>query len=400
MGKNVKILLIGYNLELFTEGYSRLFLRFGEVLLRELKLLRFKADGTLLNINNHKLSASKVFRYIAPYLSGLNVIDFRSPSKPNLAIGTQILYSLLNAHNSQYDLTLINGNVPFKLLTLIRFLIARKSCKGNKVLVFLYGLRRHLQELLRRVSELKLVLLRNCEIFVFNPYISEEYYSLNLKLVRVFPPPLDPIFVERIDKFIPKARFRRDGMAVFRVMGRAREFSTLLMLIKAFKDFSRKLDKPNSAYLVIDQFHEDADKTFCKQYKENIKICLDNPFKADVDPLIIVWKTMLNYVNSSYIILPFIVEQFVQPSLTLLESLALGTPVVGTPTVLRFFPYRDLTFQIDPLDVKSTAKTFEELYELYMHNPREYHRLSEKAVATMRSLYEEAVNAVAKTLKE
>jgi len=381
----MKGLFLSFASEIFTEGYARLFLRFSDIVARHAK---GDLSGYLVNVNRRfKVSIGEVIHDLAPHLRSLKIVNVDYTQ-------LQYIFSFLGEIIRRFDIIIIGWTPHPEVLSLTRSLarILKKS-SAEKTILLAFS-RNYLVRLIRAFTLLE----PGVSITVLNPFIAEEIRGI--KLLKVYPPPLDPSIHELMEiKSLYKFKDISETV-VFRIMGRYRGASGLSSIIKAFESLRyKRIDVSLNAKLIIDQFLEEVDRDFLVQ-RNGIELHLGNPLKENTKPLRIVWETILKYISSTYTILPFVVEQFVQPPLTLLESLALGTPVIATSTVLRFFPYRDLTFQINTLDVKSTAKIFDELYELYMYNRWEYHKLSEKAVATMRSLYEETVSTIARVLKE
>jgi len=380
-------LFLSFATEIFTEGYARLFLRFGEIVARHIEE---DLSGYLVNVNRgFKVFTGEVIHDLAPHLTSLKIVNVDYAH-------LQYIFGFLSEIVRKFDIIVVGWTPHPEVLSLTRSLVRLLRRGSAEKTILIAFSRNYLIRLIRTFTSLE----RGISLTILNPFISKTIRGI--KLLKVHPPPLDPLIYEIMDCKI-KPLHELKGVSetvVFRVMGRYRGVSGLSSIIKAFESLRyKRIDASLNAKLIIDQFLEEVDRDFLVQ-RNGIELHLGNPLKENIKPLRVFWETILKYISSTYTILPFVVEQFVQPPLTLLESLALGTPVIATPTVLRFFPYRDLTFQINTLDVKSTAKIFEELYELYMYNYREYHKLSEKAVATMRSLYEETVSTVARVLKE
>jgi len=392
----MRLMIIGHNLEMFTEGYSRVFLRFCETVAHNVNL----DEALVININRYNIPLLTVLKSLAPKLVNVSrIIEFKDLNIMSIAINHIIEFMYTNSLRPEI---IFFG--PFRshlhielLLRVLKERFIRKNY-SMKMVTIINSLK-HLREFLSATRTLRIGLLNEAKIYVLNPFVDADYR--NVRFVRTYPPPVDPTFTEIIGLTMP--RLADMSKTIFRFMGRIRlrDESTLILVLQAFRLFTKMLGDHAEVELVIDAFREDVSEPLIMQ-SSKVKVVVDNPLihvKRGSKPLKVVWSTFKKYMKSSYVLLPYRVEQFIHPPLTLLEALALGVPVLASDLVTKWFPHKDFVIKINSnYSVEELAKILKHLYDVYGNS--QYYQLSVRAIERLNAMFRETVEAIKRILRE
>ncbi|MEM0080143.1 MAG: hypothetical protein QW118_07990 [Nitrososphaerota archaeon] len=230
--------------------------------------------------------------------------------------------------------------------------------------------------------------------FVVNPYWNGEMASATF--IKMLYPPIDPILLNLCDKY-REAQFSEESLVTFRIMGRFDKSRGITSAIHAFKRF--KVRNPHAkAKLIVDTFLEGSKGSRHLRIGESIEIIITDPYIEKRSPANLIKEVLRKYAQSHYIVLPYRYRQFVEPPLTLMEALAMGSYVVITP-LLKPFVNEKLVYVVNnesrSLEI-SLAEAFEYLYEIY--GSKEYKLVREKARNYMKEVYENVKKSFQKVL--
>jgi glycosyltransferase involved in cell wall biosynthesis len=206
---------------------------------------------------------------------------------------------------------------------------------------------------------------RYANVIILNPYI--EAFSYKLSFVKVYPP-VNPLFFKIGSKALKERATTSE--VIFRFMGRLHKSRGYREAIIAFKRFKTR-NLSAKARLVIDSFRDDVEL-------DNVKTIRIGDFVNLVlwNHLSLVKRSMLSasgvlrevaekYAQSSYVVLPYISRQFIEPPLTLMEALASGGFVIAS-NIIAPYVSRDVVFKVNRENIiEELAKAFEYLYEIY-----------------------------------
>jgi len=184
-------------------------------------------------------------------------------------------------------------------------------------------------------------------------------------------PPVNPLFFKVGSKALKEKAVTSE--VIFRFMGRLHKSRGYREVAIAFKRF--KMRYPSAkVMLIIDSFSENAELSSAKSMKVDnfVDLVLWNPLLIVRRNLMtageVLKKVAYKYAQSSYIILPYISHQFVEPPLSLLKALASGGFVI-TSDIITPYVGEDVVFEVKRENiVEELVKAFEYLYEIYDSN--------------------------------
>ncbi|MEM4005823.1 MAG: hypothetical protein QXM43_09380, partial [Desulfurococcaceae archaeon] len=230
--------------------------------------------------------------------------------------------------------------------------------------------------------------------FVLNPYWSGEVAGATF--IKMLYPPIDPILLSLRDECC-RTQVSDEDLITFRLMGRFDKSRGIMSTIHAFKRF--KARNPHAkAKLIVDTFLEGSKGSRHLRMGENIEVIITDPFIEKRSPANLIEEALRKYAQSCYIVLPYRYRQFVEPPLTLMEALAMGSYVVITP-LLKPFVNEKLVYVVDNENRSletSLAEAFEYLYEIY--GSKEYKLMREKASNYMEEVYKNVKKSFQKVL--
>jgi glycosyltransferase involved in cell wall biosynthesis len=339
------MLVLGLQLENFLEGYARITMSFAELI----STLRRFDNVVLVNVNRYDIPLLKIVKEINPKLSMkiLQAFDIRHYPYLSTALG-MLIAKIINV-----DVTLIDGRLWVTLLLNLR----------GKNIVVIYS-RNYFTEVLRHVKGED----RLKNVVILNPYINYEHGPI--KSVKTYPP-LHEIFFQLGCKAVKERPYNEE--VIFRIMGRLHPSRGYREAVIAFKRF--KIANPSvKARLVIDSFSEDAFTNKVKIIRpcSDVDVAMWNPLlgvrSGLISPVDILNEVAKKYAQSSYVLLPYVRSQFIEPPLTLLEALAAGSFVVVSDLISPFVD-SNVVYKVrrDNI-VKDLIKAFEYLYEIYDSN--------------------------------
>jgi glycosyltransferase involved in cell wall biosynthesis len=345
--------VLGYHIESFLEGYASICLNnllLHSSYLRQIYLLNVNGFGAdLTRIVSSLVEEENVF--ITGKKPLVKVVEFRERRALSLlqTITEEILGKILN------ESTILVCWRSQPILTSLLY-------KSRKLIIPIYS-RNYLERWLNVLKS-----FRYANVIILNPYI--EAFSYKLSFVKVYPP-VNPLFFKVGSKALKERAVTNE--VVFRFMGRLHGSRGYREAVIAFKRF--KTRNPSAkARLVIDSFRDDVEL-------DNIKTIRIGDF-ADLvlwNPLSLVKRGMLSasgvlrevaekYAQSSYVVLPYISHQFIEPPLTLIETLASGGFVIASNIIAPYVD-RDIVFKVNRENIiEELAKAFEYLYEIYDSN--------------------------------
>jgi glycosyltransferase involved in cell wall biosynthesis len=210
--------------------------------------------------------------------------------------------------------------------------------------------------------------ISNTNIIILNPYI--EAYSHRLLFMKVYPP-INPLFFKAGSKALKERTVTNE--VVFRFMGRLHKSRGYKEAVIAFKRF--KMRNPSAkARLIIDSFsdHAELDNVKTIRIGDFVNLMLWNPLSLVKRNVLsageVLREVAEKYVQSSYVVMPYISYQFIEPPLTLLEALAAGSFVIVSSIIAPYVD-RDIVFKVDQKNIiEELVKAFEHLYEIYDSN--------------------------------
>jgi len=343
------MLVLGYHIENFLEGYASICLNnllLYSSYLRQIYLLNVNGFGADLTRIVSSLVEENVFTTGKKSL--VKVVEFRERKALSLlqTITEEILGKILSEN------PILVCWRPQPILTSLLY-------NSRKLIIPIYS-RNYLKRWLKILKG-----SRYDNVIILNPYTGT--ISQKLLFLKVYPPVNLQFF--KVGSRVLKKRAVTNEV-IFRFMGRLHESRGYREAVIAFKRF--KMRYPSArARLVIDSFSEDAELNSIKFMKigDFVDMVLWNP-------LLIVRRNLMTagevlervankYAQSSYIILPYILHQFIEPPLTLLEALASGGFVIASDIIT---PYvgEDIVFKVKQGNiVEELVKAFEYLYEIY-----------------------------------
>jgi glycosyltransferase involved in cell wall biosynthesis len=350
------MLVLGYHVENFLEGYASICLNnllLYSSYLPQIYLLNANGFGAdLTRIVSSLVEDENVFTTGKKPL--VKVVEVRERKALSLfqTITEEILGKILN------ESTILVCWRPQPILTFLLY-------KSRKLIIPTYSCN-YLERWLNILKSFRYI--NNTNVIILNPYI--EALSYKLSFVKVYPP-VNPLFFKVGSKALKEKAVTNE--VVFRFLGRLHGSRGYREAVIAFKRF--KTRNPSAkARLVIDSFRDDVEL-------DNVKTIRIGDFANLVlwNPLSLVKRSMLSasgvlreiaekYAQSSYVVLPYISHQFVEPPLTLMETLASGGFVIAS-NIIAPYADRDIVFKINRENIiEELAKAFEHLYEIYDSN--------------------------------
>jgi len=346
------MLVLGFHLENFLEGYARIVLNYVGTLLN-----RFD-HVTILNINDYKINVLDLILSLYRGLvtnKYLQIIDlygakYLSP--------LQIFIEEFLGVFFDKDAIVFIGWRPYLPLSL---LLNRRA----KVLIIPAYSRNYFKSLLKC---LKILSGTNTTAVILNPYLSS---NLGRHIFLKQYPPINPLFFEMSHHMLnERSRFPE---VVYRLMGRLRPSRGYREAIIAFKRF-KSANPSAKARLIIDSFSEDPSIKGVKvvRLRDDADAVLWNPLRCVktglISPAHVLDEIAKEYAQSSYVLLPYTWHQFVEPPITLLEALATGSFVVASDIVASFVDNKVIYEVKRENIIEDLAKTFGYLYEIYDSN--------------------------------
>jgi glycosyltransferase involved in cell wall biosynthesis len=344
------MLVLGYHIENFLEGYA-------SICLNNLLLYSsYLSQIYLLNVNGFGVDLARVISSLVEdenvLVTGnkplVKVVEFRERKALSLLqiIAEEMLGKVLN------ESTILVCWRPQLILTFLLY-------SSRKLVIPIYS-HNYLKLWLNILKSFKYT-----NAIILNPYI--EAFSHRLSFKKVYPP-VNPLFFKVGSRALKEKTVTNE--VVFRVMGRLHKSRGYREAAIAFKRF--KMRHPSAKVrLIIDSFSENAELSSAKSMKigDLVDLVLWNPLLVVRRNLMtagkVLKKVAYKYAQSSYIVLPYISRQFIEPPLALLEALASGGFVIASDIVTPYVS-EDCRFEVKRENiVEELVKAFEYLYEIY-----------------------------------
>ena len=343
--------MLGYHLENFLEGYARIVLNYTCILLKKFR------HATILNDNGYGINLPDILLTLCKSFIGeeyLRFIDIREVKQISLL---QVYLEELLGKLLSEDVIFVGWRPNVHISILLN--------KRAKALIIPTYSRNYTKSLLK---SLRLIKNMNTPIIVLNPYISCKLDSFTFLKQH---PPINSLFFE-VGHYVIERRFVSDGV-VYRFMGRLHPFRGYKEAVIAFKKFKSRCPSTKTK-LVIDSFSEDIRDEEVRKIRicDDVYIILWNPLyiikKGLASTAKILDEIVKKYATSSYILLPYMSWQFIEPPLVLLEALATGSFVV-TSDLMKPFINDEVTYSVSREKiVEDLVKAYEYLYEIYDSN--------------------------------
>jgi len=348
------MLVLGYHIENFLEGYASICLN---------NLLLYSSyipQIYLLNVNGFGVDLARVISSLVEdenvFVTGkkplVKVVEFRERKALSLLqiIAEEMLGKVLN------ESTIL---VCWRPQTILTFLLY----SSRKLVIPMYS-----HNYLKLWLSILKKFYKYTDAIILNPYI--EAFSHRLSFMKVHPP-VNPLFFKVGSRALKEKVVTNE--VVFRFMGRLHKSRGYREVAIAFKRF--KMRHPSAKVrLIIDSFSENAELSSVKYMKigDLADLVLWNPLLVVKRNLMtageVLKKIAYKYAQSSYIVLPYTLRQFIEPPLSLLEALASGGFVIASNIIT---PYvgEDVVFEVKRENiVEELVKAFEYLYEIYDSN--------------------------------
>lgn len=339
------MLVLGFHLEKFQEGYAKITLCFADIISKWMQT----EPVVIVNANSTNLSLERIIKSLYPDLARrfIRIYDIheRAPIMP--VILEESIASLIS------DKFIIIGWRPCLWLSLL----LNKHRNDIICLVFSRNIFSGIIRYICRIPRMK-------SLIVLNPFSTSRVG--NIKFIKVYPPVHEKFF-EVGNKTLRK-KPQQDSV-LFKLMGRFHPSRGIAEALRAFKKF--KLRRPDAkAKLVIDAFSEYKDKSYVKSIDDGVEVHMWDPLNhvrnGSLSPEEIINIVMNKYVESSYIMLPYTFRQFIEPPLTLLEALATGSFLVTTDLLKPFIESKDAALIVSSKKiVEELVNAFEYLYDIY-----------------------------------
>ena len=370
------ILVICYHCNNFLEGYARILLRY-----LQLYALAGKNSECLFINTPSPLSPYTTREVLESLTTQLEYVVLEASSLSYLSLMTHLRFRAVKPTLTIY------GWLAHPEYVITSTTTAHKS--SVTYLLIAYS-----REYFHKLLMVFRIWGKRGRVFVVNPYWSGRMASVTF--IKMLYPPIDPILLNLCDKYA-EARFSEEGLVTFRVMGRFDKSRGITSAIHAFKRF--KVRNPHAkAKLIVDTFLEGSKGSCHLRIGENVEVIVTDPYIKKGSPVNSIEEVLRKYAQSCYIVLPYRYRQFVEPPLTLMEALAMGSYVVTTP-LLKPFVNEKLVYVVDnesrSLEI-SLAEAFEYLYEIY--GSKEYRLVREKARNYMREVYKNVKKSFQKVL--
>jgi glycosyltransferase involved in cell wall biosynthesis len=347
------MLVLGYHIENFLEGYASICLN--NLLLYSSYLPQIH----LLNVNGFGVDLIRIVSSLVEDGNALTtdkkplvkVVEFRERKALSLlqTIAEEILGKILSEN------PILVCWRPQPILTFLLY-------SSRKLVIPIYS-RNYLKRWLNILKS-----FRYTNVTILNPYI--EAFSHRLSFMKVYPP-VNPLFFKVGSKALKERAVTNE--VVFRFMGRLHKSRGYKEAVIAFKRF--KMRNPSAkARLIIDSFSDQAELDNVKTIRigDFVNLMLWNPLSLVRRNVLsageVLREVAEKYVQSSYVVMPYISYQFIEPPLTLLEALASGGFVIASSIIAPYVD-RDFVFKVDQENIiEELAKAFEHLYEIYDSN--------------------------------
>ncbi|MEM0233112.1 MAG: hypothetical protein QXL22_03730 [Candidatus Nezhaarchaeales archaeon] len=370
------ILVRSYHCNNFLEGYARILLRY-----LQLYALTGKDRECCFIDTPSPLSPYTTKEVLESLTTQLKYVVLEAPSLSYLSLMTRLQFKAVKPTLTIY------GWLAHPEYVITSTTITYKSSAAYLLITYSKEYFRKLLMMFGRLG-------KHGRFFVVNPYWNGEMASATF--IKMLYPPIDPILLNLCDKY-REAQFSEESLVTFRIMGRFDKSRGITSAIHAFKRF--KVRNPHAkAKLIVDTFLEGSKGSRHLRIGESIEIIITDPYIEKRSPANLIKEVLRKYAQSHYIVLPYRYRQFVEPPLTLMEALAMGSYVVITP-LLKPFVNEKLVYVVNnesrSLEI-SLAEAFEYLYEIY--GSKEYKLVREKARNYMKEVYENVKKSFQKVL--